>query len=52
MASLRQSYKVFVGLFFSVIIFGDSVSHLLEMDVLISLEGTLTQTRLGWVRSP
>ena len=33
--------------FFSVIISGDSVSYLHEMVVLISLDGTLTQTRIG-----
>ena len=32
---------------FLIIISGDSVSCLLEMVMLISLEGTLTHTRLG-----
>ena len=47
MSSLWQSSKVFIRFSFSVIISEDSVSYLLEMAVLISLECTLTQTRLG-----
>ena len=47
MSSLWQSHTVFIRFIFSSIISGDSVSYLLEMVVLISLESTLTQTRLG-----
>ena len=32
---------------FSITISGDSASYFLEMVVIISLEGTLTQTRMG-----
>ena len=39
----------FLYVSFLFIISGDSVSYLPEMVVLISSEGTLTQTRLGWV---
>ena len=45
--SIRGQYvspKAFIPFMFSVIIFGDSASYLLEMTVLISLEGILTQT--------
>ena len=50
-----KSPELFIPfIFFSVIIFGDSASYLLEMTVLISLEGILTQTRMvvGWVALP
>ena len=40
------SPKVCIRFIFSVIISGVSFSYLLEMVVLISLEGILTQTRL------
>ena len=51
MFSLWKSPKVFIPFIFSVIIFGGSASYLLEMAVLISLEGNLAQTRMGvgWV---
>ena len=52
MSSLWQSSKVFICFIFSVIISGDSVSYLLEIVVLISLESTLTQTRFGVRRLP
>ena len=45
--ALWQSPKVSTHFIFSVIISGDPVSYLLEMVVVISLEGTLTQTRMG-----
>ena len=37
----------FVYILFSFIVLGNSVSHLIEMSMLIGLVGTLTQTRIG-----
>ena len=46
-----QRFYIF---YFSVIIFGNSATYWLEMAVLISLEGILTQRRIGicWVALP
>ena len=47
---MEKSQSVYT-FYFSVIIFGDSASYLLEKTFLISLEGILTQKRMevGWV---
>ena len=45
-SSLLQSPKVSIHFIFSVILSGDSASYLLEM-VIFSLDGALTQTRMG-----
>ena len=47
MSSLLQSPKVSMHFIVSVIISGDSASYMLEMVIVISLEDTLTQTRIG-----
>ena len=46
-SSLLQSPKVSIHFIFSVILSGDSASYLLEMLIVISLGGALTQTRIG-----
>ena len=47
MSSLWQCPKVLIRFIFSDINSGDSAFYLLETFVLISMEGTLTQTRMG-----
>ena len=47
MSSLWQSLELFLCFIFSVTISGDSVYYFLEMIMLISLKGTLNQTRMG-----
>ena len=44
MSSLRQSPEVFMCFIYSITI---TASYFLEMSMLISLKGTLTQTRMG-----
>ena len=49
MYSLWQNRNVFVSFILSVIISGDSASYFIGMIMLISLEDTLIQTRMGYV---
>ena len=51
---MEKSQSLYTFYFFQLLFFGDSASNLLEMTVLISLKGFLTQTRMGvgWVALP
>ena len=44
---LMEEFKVFIHFIFSILISGDSAFHYIGMIMFISLEGTLTQTRIG-----
>ena len=48
MSFVWQNPKVFMGYLFSISISGDSASYFFAMTILISLKGTLAQTRM-WV---
>ena len=50
MSSLCQHPQVFIGFLFSISISRDFTSFFMEMIMLINLECTLTQTRIGFGR--
>ena len=50
MSSVWQNLKVFMGCLFSISISGDSASYFIAMIMLISLECTLAQKRMGFGR--
>ena len=43
----KQNPEVFIALLFSISISGNAMSYFIEMFMLISLECTLAQTRMG-----
>ena len=50
MSSLRQNLEVFICFIFSISISGDSASYFIKTIMLMSLECTVAQTRMGFGR--